>query len=86
MNMIIYFLNDVEVEIMKFQRNLIAWSPFKFFYDLKAAVFIFVGNYAYLMESSTMEYIINGNCNLTQVGGLLDTRGYGIATTSKRKI
>ena len=36
------------------------------------------------MESSTMEYIVNGNCNLTQVGGLLDSRGYGIAATSKR--
>ncbi|XP_076807653.1 glutamate receptor ionotropic, kainate 2-like isoform X2 [Clavelina lepadiformis] len=41
---------------------------------------VFEGNYAYLMESSTLEYIVNDNCNLTQVGGLLDTRGYGIAT------
>ena len=28
-----------------------------------------------------MEYVVSKNCNLTQVGGLLDSRGYGIATT-----
>jgi len=38
------------------------------------------GNYAYLMESSTIEYVTNLNCNLTQIGGLLDSKGYGIAT------
>ena len=32
------------------------------------------------MESSTIEYITNLNCNLTQIGGLLDAKGYGIAT------
>ncbi|XP_071042115.1 glutamate receptor ionotropic, kainate 2-like [Parasteatoda tepidariorum] len=38
------------------------------------------GNYAFLMESTTIEYIIERNCELTQVGGLLDSKGYGIAT------
>src|SRR6218665_2011574 len=38
------------------------------------------GSYAYLMESASIEYIIERNCNLTQIGGLLDTKGYGIAT------
>ena len=38
------------------------------------------GNYAYFMESASIEYIIERNCNLTQIGGLLDTKGYGIAT------
>lgn len=37
------------------------------------------GNYAFLMESTAIEYIIEKNCNLTQVGGQLDTKGYGIA-------
>lgn len=37
------------------------------------------GNYAYLMESTALEYIIEKNCNLTQVGGQLDSKGYGIA-------
>lgn len=36
-------------------------------------------NYAYLMESSSIEYIIERNCEVTQVGGLLDDKGYGIA-------
>lgn len=36
-------------------------------------------NYAFLMESSSIEYIIERNCDVTQVGGLLDEKGYGIA-------
>ncbi|XP_037083602.1 glutamate receptor ionotropic, kainate 2-like isoform X1 [Pollicipes pollicipes] len=39
------------------------------------------GNYAYLAESTTIDYIVNRNCNLTQIGGLLDSKGFGIATT-----
>lgn len=38
------------------------------------------GNYAYLMESASIEYIVERDCNLTQIGGLLDSKGYGIAT------
>lgn len=38
------------------------------------------GKYAYLMESASIEYIIERQCNLTQIGGLLDSKGYGIAT------
>lgn len=37
------------------------------------------GRYAYLMESSSIEYIIERNCEVTQVGGELDAKGYGIA-------
>lgn len=36
-------------------------------------------NFAFLMESSSIEYIIERNCDVTQVGGLLDDKGYGIA-------
>lgn len=39
------------------------------------------GNYAFLAESTTIDYIVNRNCNLTQIGDLLDSKGYGIATT-----
>lgn len=35
--------------------------------------------YAFFMESSTIEYIVERNCDLAQVGGLLDNKGYGIA-------
>ncbi|UXI22442.1 abhydrolase domain-containing protein [Sarcoptes scabiei] len=38
------------------------------------------GMYAYLMESASIEYTIERDCNLTQIGGLLDSKGYGIAT------
>jgi ionotropic glutamate receptor len=37
-------------------------------------------DYAYLMESPLIDYAIQQNCNLTQIGGLLDSKGYGIAT------
>lgn len=33
------------------------------------------GNYAFLMESTMLDYIVQRNCNLTQIGGLLDTKG-----------
>ncbi|GIY82173.1 glutamate receptor ionotropic, kainate 2 [Caerostris darwini] len=38
------------------------------------------GNYAFLMESTMLDYMVQRDCNLTQVGGLLDSKGYGIAT------
>ncbi|KAL7047470.1 hypothetical protein ACKWTF_002925 [Chironomus riparius] len=37
------------------------------------------GNYAFLMESTMLDYERQRDCNLTQIGGLLDTKGYGIA-------
>ncbi|KAB0791738.1 hypothetical protein PPYR_03538 [Photinus pyralis] len=36
-------------------------------------------NYAFFMESTSIEYSIERHCNLTQVGGALDEKGYGIA-------
>ncbi|XP_017890631.2 glutamate receptor ionotropic, kainate 2-like [Ceratina calcarata] len=36
-------------------------------------------DYAFLMESSSIEYIVERYCNVTQIGGLLDAKGYGIA-------
>lgn len=38
------------------------------------------GQYAFLMESTMLDYIVQRDCNLTQIGGLLDSKGYGIAT------
>ena len=37
------------------------------------------GKYAFLMESTTIEYITERKCGLTQIGGLLDSKGYGVA-------
>ena len=38
------------------------------------------GNYAFLCESSMLDWLVQRDCNLTQVGGLVDNKGYGIAT------
>nr|WHU27577.1 NMDA receptor 3 [Matsumurasca onukii] len=36
-------------------------------------------DYAFLMESTSIGYEVQRKCELTQVGGLLDSKGYGIA-------
>ena len=36
------------------------------------------GSYAFLGESAMLDYLVQRNCNLTQIGGLLDSKGYGI--------
>lgn len=36
-------------------------------------------NYAFLMESTSIEYTVERECTLAQVAGLLDEKGYGIA-------
>ncbi|XP_026807266.1 glutamate receptor ionotropic, kainate 3-like isoform X2 [Rhopalosiphum maidis] len=37
------------------------------------------GRYAFLMESSSIEYQTERNCNLMEIGNTLDSKGYGIA-------
>lgn len=44
------------------------------------------GNYAFLMESTSIEYVIERNCELTQVGTLLDSKGYGIAMPPSKRL
>ncbi|XP_069751924.1 glutamate receptor ionotropic, kainate 3-like [Narcine bancroftii] len=41
---------------------------------------VLAANYAFLMESTTIEYVTQRNCNLTQIGGHIDSKGYGIGT------
>jgi hypothetical protein len=38
------------------------------------------GGYAFLLESTMNEYARQQDCDLMQVGGLLDSKGYGIGT------
>ena len=38
------------------------------------------GGYAYLAESTAVEYAVFRDCDLTNIGGNLDSKGYGIAT------
>ncbi|XP_018315808.1 glutamate receptor ionotropic, kainate 2-like [Mycetomoellerius zeteki] len=35
--------------------------------------------YAFLMESTTIEYKMERNCDIIKIGGLIDNKGYGIA-------
>ena len=35
------------------------------------------GGYAFFIESSTNEYVRERNCELSQIGGLLDSKAYG---------
>ena len=37
------------------------------------------GMYAFFMEAAAIEYNMEKYCDLTQLGGLLDSKGYGIA-------
>ncbi|KAK7479655.1 hypothetical protein BaRGS_00029121 [Batillaria attramentaria] len=38
------------------------------------------GKYAFFMESTMIDYQVQRDCDLMQVGGLLDSKGYGIGT------
>ncbi len=42
------------------------------------------GQYAFLMESSTIEYVKEQHCELAQIGSLLDNKNYGIATRKSK--
>lgn len=44
-----------------------------------------LGKYAFLMESSTIEYMTQRNCDVSQVGGKLDEKGYGIAMRKSKQ-
>ncbi|KAG4076947.1 hypothetical protein HA402_015934 [Bradysia odoriphaga] len=37
------------------------------------------GDFAFFMESTTIDYVVQHHCGLQQVGGLLDSKGYGLA-------
>ncbi|XP_064408163.1 glutamate receptor ionotropic, kainate 3 [Latimeria chalumnae] len=41
---------------------------------------VLTSEYALLLESTSIEYITQRYCNLTRVGGLIDSKGYGIGT------
>lgn len=44
------------------------------------------GKYAFFMESSSIEYVVERECELAQVGGLLDAKGYGIAMRKSERL
>ena len=42
------------------------------------------GLYAFFMEAAAIEYHVERYCELKQLGGLLDSKGYGIALPKGR--
>ena len=42
------------------------------------------GLYAFFMEAAAIEYHVERKCDLKQLGGLLDSKGYGIALPKGR--
>ena len=44
------------------------------------------GNFAFLMEQKSIEYYTGKNCQLTQIGDLLNERNYAIALPKSNKI
>ena len=42
-------------------------------------------NYAFLCESKLIEYMVERDCELIQVGGLLDEKNYGLGTPASKK-
>lgn len=47
---------------------------------------VLTGDYAFLMESTMIDYMVQRDCSLVQIGGLLDSKGYGIATQIGKNI
>ncbi|XP_013771107.1 glutamate receptor ionotropic, kainate 2-like [Pundamilia nyererei] len=41
---------------------------------------VLTSDYAFLMESTTIEFVTQRNCNLTQIGSLIDSKAYGVGT------
>ncbi|XP_050440989.1 glutamate receptor ionotropic, kainate 2-like [Adelges cooleyi] len=75
------FFRDSHIPIYKKMWEFMAKhnSAFVSTYD-EGTKKVLEGNYAFLMESTMIDYAVQRDCNLTQISGLLDSKGYGIAT------
>lgn len=75
------FFRDSQIETYKKMWRFMENRPAVFVKTYEEGVQrVLEGNYAFLMESTMLDYKLQRNCNLTQIGGLLDSKGYGIAT------
>ncbi|TGZ53185.1 Glutamate receptor, ionotropic kainate 2 [Temnothorax longispinosus] len=76
------FFRDSKIGIyQKMWRFMESKSPSVFVQSYEEGVKrVLEGDYAFLMESTMLDYAVQRDCNLTQIGGLLDSKGYGIAT------
>ncbi|XP_018397757.1 PREDICTED: glutamate receptor ionotropic, kainate 2 [Cyphomyrmex costatus] len=76
------FFRDSKIGIyQKMWRFMESKSPSVFVQTYEEGIKrVLEGDYAFLMESTMLDYAVQRDCNLTQIGGLLDSKGYGIAT------
>ena len=78
----LFLCRDSKIErYQKMWRYMESNTPNTFVYSYEEGVErVLNGSYAFLGESTMLDYLVQRNCNLTQIGGLLDSKGYGIAT------
>ena len=81
------FFRDSQIETyQKMWRYMESKEPTVFAATYKEGVErVLQGNYAFLCESSMLDWLVQRDCNLTQIGGLVDNKGYGIATPKGSK-
>ncbi|KIH46375.1 Ligand-gated ion channel, partial [Ancylostoma duodenale] len=73
------FFNESKIETYERMWKLMSSNPSLFVDSSKEGIArVKSSDYAYLMESSMLEFAVERDCELMQVGGLLDQKGYGI--------
>ena len=76
-----YFYKESKIQTYERMWNFMSNNPEVFVDSTEEGIEkIKKGNYAYLVESITNEYVRQRDCELMQVGGLLDSKGFGIGT------
>ncbi|VDL79288.1 unnamed protein product [Nippostrongylus brasiliensis] len=73
------FFNESKIDTYEKMWKLMSNNPSLFVSSSKEGIArVKSSEYAYLMESSMLEYAVERDCELMQIGGLLDQKGYGI--------
>ncbi|KHN73264.1 Glutamate receptor ionotropic, kainate 3 [Toxocara canis] len=73
------FFSESKIETYERMWKLMSSQPTLFVNSSKEGIWrVKTSDYAYLMESSMLEYAVERDCDLMQIGGLLDQKGYGI--------
>lgn len=73
------FFNESKIETYEKMWKLMSSNPGLFVSSSNEGIArVKSSEYAYLMESSMLEYAVERDCELMQIGGLLDQKGYGI--------
>uniref|UniRef100_A0A1I8A843 PBPe domain-containing protein n=1 Tax=Steinernema glaseri TaxID=37863 RepID=A0A1I8A843_9BILA len=73
------FFNESKIDIYEKMWKTMTSQPGLFVNSSREGIErVLSSDYAYLMESSMLEYAVERNCQLMQIGGLLDQKGYGI--------